>query len=270
MLEPLIPTRLVGSRSHTANTIVGPVVLCWVWSGQTREGKMLGGSSHGCQGWTAQAASMLQFLGAKKSKHVCIHLYSQGALGNSPYHTAAFPRAGVCCWRAWGQCCSRGVHPRDCRRAAGRPVPHHTAAYPTAPSLPKLPPALIPASQSHGAGTAQPHLAPSSTKSLHTRPGAHPAGTGGSTTRGQAALGHLALVLHGGEQDLFVLPGGLFVLKVHLVSETAFQVAAEGGWALMVQGAPPGMHEHADRTYVTITPPSCSPGHGHTLGAVLA
>lgn len=36
----------------------------------------------------------------------------------------------------------------------------------------------------------------------------------------------------------------------------------------MVQGAPPGMHKHADRTYVTITPPSCSPGHGHTLGAV--
>lgn len=38
---------------------------------------------------------------------------------------------------------------------------------------------------------------------------------------------------------MFVLPGGLFVLKIHLVSEMAFQVAAEGGWALMVQGAPP-------------------------------
>lgn len=61
----------------------------------------------------------IQFLGTKKSKHVCIHLYSQGALGNSLYPTTAFPKAGVCCWMAWGQCCSQGVQPRDCRRAAG-------------------------------------------------------------------------------------------------------------------------------------------------------
>lgn len=113
------PYQAGGVQTHTAKNIVGPVFLCWVWSGQTREGKVLGGSSHGCQGRTAQAASKLQFLGTKKSKHVCIHLYSQGALGNSLYPTTAFPKAGVCCWMAWGQCCSQGVQPRDCRRAAG-------------------------------------------------------------------------------------------------------------------------------------------------------
>lgn len=146
-------------------------------------------------------------------------------------------------------CAAQGLQ-EGCRR----PVPHHTAAYPTAPSLPKpvpcgnrnqssrarlLPPALIPASQSHGVGTARPHPAPSSTKSLHTRPGAHPARTDGSTTRGQAALGHLAPALHGGERELFVLPGGLFVLKVHLVSETAFQVTAAGRLGINGARSPP-------------------------------
>lgn len=38
---------------------------------------------------------------------------------------------------------------------------------------------------------------------------------------------------------MFVMPGGLFVLKVHLVSETAFQVAAVGRLGINGARSPP-------------------------------